>query len=87
VNESARAHSITRRAFLRRATVVTAGVSAALLVGEEVWEALDRLAPRRLLVPGYDWNRWPPGIVDFRTNDGALDTFWHTLNDQGLLRA
>lgn len=45
--------TVSRRAFLRRALVATAATSAALIVGDEVFEALERLFPRKL-VPGVE---------------------------------
>jgi hypothetical protein len=38
----------SRRDFLRRSFLGTVAASAALIVGEEVFEALERLAPRSL---------------------------------------
>jgi hypothetical protein len=43
---------LSRRRFLIMSLKASAGVAAGLIVGPEVFEALDRLGPRRLMVPG-----------------------------------
>lgn len=59
MRESERAKSSSRREFLRRATVGVVAASAALLVGEEMFAALEQLAPRALLVPGITTASYP----------------------------
>ena len=45
---------MNRRDFLRQATIGVAVTSATLLVGDQLLEYLDRLAPRRLYFGGMD---------------------------------
>jgi hypothetical protein len=64
MRDADRAGSISRRDFLRRATITAAAASASLIVGEAMWEALDAFGPRRLLVAGISPDRWPDGLFD-----------------------
>lgn len=57
MREADRAPSISRRDFLRRATVFTAGAAVAVAVGDEVLEAFERLANRPALVPSWGISR------------------------------
>lgn len=50
MQESERAGSINRREFLRRALVGAAVTSTALIVGEQMFEEIARLAPRPLVL-------------------------------------
>lgn len=52
MRDADRAGSISRRDFLRRATITAVGASASLVVGEAMWTACEQLGPRRLLVAG-----------------------------------
>jgi hypothetical protein len=49
--------TMSRRRFLVTSLKASAGVGVGLIVGPEVFDMLDRIGPRRLMVPGTPYRR------------------------------